>query len=63
MALETVGTTTCPECRETVRVFRSSWAVPGRPLRISLHFAGPNYCPGQGQRVDRSAVTPLEQQP
>jgi hypothetical protein len=63
MPLETVGTTTCPECQQTVRVFRSSWAVPGHPLRISLHFVGPDYCPGRGRRVTPSLVTREETKP
>lgn len=61
--LQTVGTTTCPECGETVRVYRHSWAVSGRPLAISVHFLpGGAYCPGTGKRVQPADVTRLEPQ-
>lgn len=57
MALDRVGTTTCPECRETVPVFRHSRAVPGQPLAISVHFVGPTYCKGVGRHVQPDQVT------
>lgn len=58
MGLQTVGTTTCPECHATVRVFRHSWAVPGQPLAISIHWLPTGAtCPGTGRRVKPADVT------
>lgn len=62
MPLETVGTTTCPVCGQTVRVYRHSFRDPRTQryeLAVSLHFVGPTYCEGMGKRVQREAVTRL----
>jgi hypothetical protein len=61
MELETVGTTTCPECGGTVRVFRRSFRDPstGRAIfAVSLHFLdGGSMCRGQGKRVNPDQIT------
>jgi hypothetical protein len=58
--LETIGTTDCPVCGQTVRVFRRGFLDPttNRAIyAISLHWFGSTYCPGQGKRVKLSDVT------
>jgi hypothetical protein len=59
--IRVAGTTTCPECGQTARVYRHSFRDPFTrryELAVSLHFVGSEQCRGTGRRVRPEAVTP-----